>query len=108
MYDASFVHVVTSDEAAASNGLVTKHGRILVHKVVLDGGASNAELSILLYDATTATGTAKIGLRVPVVATGGVFGSHAQADFSPPVPFEVGLSSDIANPGTARIYYTPQ
>lgn len=110
MYDPAMVHSITADEDGVSNGLVTKHGRILVHKLVLDGGASNAELSVLVHDFATVAGapTAKLGLRVPVVATGGVFGSYAESNFDPPVPFEVGLSINVTNTGTVRIYYTPQ
>jgi hypothetical protein len=107
MYDPALVHVVTADETGTSNGIVAKHGRILVHKIVLHGGASNAQLSVVLHDALTITGTAKAGLQVPVVATGSVFGSYAEVDFNPPVPFEIGLSIDVTNTGTVRINYTP-
>jgi hypothetical protein len=107
MYDPAHVHVTTADETGNSNGIVAKHGRILVHKVVIDGATSNAQASVLLHDALTITGTAKIGLRTLEVATGSVFGTYAEVNFNPPVPFEVGLSIDHTNTGTCRIYYTP-
>jgi len=80
----------------------------LVHKVVLDGGTSNAQLIVAIHDALTITGTAVIGLRTKEVATGGVFETYAESNFDPPVPFEVGLSIVLTNTGTCRIYYTPQ
>lgn len=107
MYDPVSVRVVTADETGTSNVLVITHGRILVHKVTLSGGASNTQLGVLLHDAATITGTAIIQVQTPVVATGSVFGSYAESSFDPPVPFEVGLSIDVVNTGTVRIYYTP-
>lgn len=99
-YDPAMVHVIAADEASASNGLLTKHGRILVHKVTLNKDASNP-VSALIYDAATATGTALIAL------SGEAAENYEEANFDPPVPFETGLSTDLTgNGGTIRVYYT--
>ena len=101
------VHVFTTSEAAASNAIVAK-GPILVHKVVLQNTNGSNAISVLLYDAATATGTEKIGLTTNAVAAASAnFEAYSEANFDPPVRFQVGLSSTIAgaNP-TCRLYYT--
>jgi hypothetical protein len=101
------IHVFTSSETAASNALVTK-GPILVHKVVMQNTNGSNAVSVLLYDAATATGTEKIGLTTNAVAAASAnFEQYREANFDPPVRFQVGFSSTIAgaNP-TCRVYYS--
>jgi len=101
------VHSFTASETAASNALVST-GPILIHKVVMQNTNGSNVVSVLLYDAATATGTAKIGLTTNAVAAASAnFEVYHEANFDPPVRFQVGLSSTIAgaNP-TCRVYYS--
>lgn len=107
-YDPVSYHIVTADETGGSNGIVPKHGRIKIHKVVLQGDGSNA-VAVALHDAATIVGTAVIGLanHETVVDVTGKYTTITQSDFNPPVPFEVGLSIDVTGTGAiARVYYT--
>ena len=104
MYDEAYVHTVTTDELAPSNGLVS-NGRLGVHKVVVQSATSNAVLAVAVYDALTVTGTAKIGLTTTEFATN-AYTRYAEANFDPPVVFSTGLTSDITGTGTVRIYYS--
>ena len=106
MYGDATVRVLTADETGTSNGIVAKHGRIRVHKVVLESATSNAVTSVALHDALTVTGTEVIGLTTNEV-TATIYQRYAEANFDPPVPFEVGLSVNITGTATCRIYYTP-
>ena len=104
MYDDLYVHVVTADEAAASNVLVAK-GAIRIHKVCIEGDGSNV-VSVQIHNAATVTGTAEISLTVnEQFAT--EFGRYAEANFHPPMRFGVGLSTNITgNAAVCRIYYS--
>jgi hypothetical protein len=104
MYDDLYVHVVTADEAAASNGIVAK-GRIRIHKVVLEHADGAAVLSAQLHNQLTVTGTAEISLTTNL-ADGTTFQRYTEANFNPPVPFSVGLSTNITGTGSCRIYYS--
>lgn len=107
MYDPVSVRVTTADESGASNAIVSTHGRIKVHKVVIDGATSNAQCIVAINDHTAIGSSAVvIGLRTAEVATGSVFTTYAETVFNPPVPLEVGLSIDMTNTGTCRVYYT--
>ena|SRR3990167_197227 len=107
MNDPVSVLVLTVDSLAATNALVSTHGRILVHKVTLTGNGSNA-LTVDLYNALTVTGSAVIVLAMGSQAAG-IFDRYAEANFDKPVPFDIGLTVDLTgNGGTVRIYYTPQ
>lgn len=104
MYDDLYVHVVSADETAASNGLVAK-GAIRIHLVVLEGDGSNA-LQVQLHDQLTVIGTAEISLAMnEQFAT--EFERYRSEQFDPPIRFNTGLSINLTgNGGTARIYYT--
>jgi len=104
MLDPVYVHVVTTDEAAASNGLVAK-GAIYIHKVVLEGDGSNA-LTVQLHNQLTVTGTAEISLAATAYAAA-IFNRYVEANFGSPIRFGVGLSTNLTgNGGTCRIYYS--
>src|SRR3990167_3353341 len=104
MYDDMQVHVVTADEAAASNGIVAL-GRIRIHKVVLEGDGSNA-LQAQLHNQLTVTGTAEISLAANEQFAG-EFSRYNEVNFNPPVPYFTGLSTNLTgNGGTVRIYYS--
>lgn len=104
MYDNVYVHVITADEAAASNGLVAK-GAIKIHKVALEHADGAAVLAVQLHDQLTVTGTAEISLTTNL-ADGTTFQRYTEADFPSPVRFGVGLSINITGTGTCRIYYS--
>jgi len=97
------VYVATTSDAAASNGITCP---ILVHKVALQNTNGSNSVSALLYDAATATGTAKIGLITDQVFLS-AYQLYREADFDPPVRFQVGLSTTLAGSNvTLRVYYT--
>ena len=108
-YDPVSVHSVTGDSDGTSNGIVAKHGRIKVHKVVLQSDGSNA-VSVALNDHGTIGSSAVIVGLANNQSTEGTPDSYVrltQSDFDPPVPFEVGLSIDVTGNGaTVRVYYT--
>jgi hypothetical protein len=100
------VYTATTSDAAASNGIVAK-GPILVHKVALQNTNGSNAISALIYDAATATGTAKIGLTTEQAPTAAAFLMYRSEDFDPPVLFQTGLSTTLAGANvTLRIYYT--
>ena len=104
MYDDVYVHIITADETAASNGLVAK-GAIRIHKVVVEAATSNAVSALALHDAATVTGDAKIGITTNEV-TATIYTRYAEANFSPQVRFQVGLSINVTGTLIARIYYS--
>jgi hypothetical protein len=100
MYDDVLVYV----GAASSNAILPAVG-LRIHKVVLQHADGAAALSIAIFDAATATGTAKIGLTTDL-ADGTTFNRQAEANFSPPVRFQDGVSVTVTGTGTYRIYYS--
>ena len=104
MYDDVFVYTSTSSEVVATNALTM---RIRVHKVALIHADGTEATKVSLFDAATATGTAKIILAANETTDGAAdhFEIYAEANFNPPVPFH-NLSSTIVGTVTCKVYYT--
>ena len=105
-YDPAIVLVGTADSDGTSNAIVAK-GAIKIHKVVLEGDGSNI-LTVKLYDDINTSNAAKayISLAANEVFSG-EFKRYSEANFNPPVRYDLGLSVDITgNAGTYRIYYS--
>lgn len=99
------VYVATSSDAVASNGLT---GPILVHKIVLQNSAGNASnlVAVSLFDALTATGTAKIVALNNLLATG-IWENQRDLSFDPPIRFQIGIATSLTGNGAiARVYWT--
>jgi len=105
-YDPVTVANFTVSNAAATNALSFP---ILIHKVVVHAvAAATTQASVLIYNAATATGTAKVQLSTDMqYATVG--GAQAEVNFSPPLAFDnSGVSTTIAGSTgvDVDIYYT--
>lgn len=107
MYDPATVRALTVDELGVSNGIVSALGAILIHKLTLEHADGSAALSVLLRDGTSNGATAVLGLSTTQDGAAGTFSRYAEANYAPPVRFEVGLTTDITGTGTCRIFYTP-
>jgi hypothetical protein len=105
-YDPVTVANFTASNGAATNAITFP---ILVHKVVVHAvAAATTQASVLIYNATTASGAVLIELSTDMQYSL-VGGAQAQSDFNPPVPFDSdGLSTTIAGSAgvDVSIYYT--
>jgi len=105
MYDNASVLSVTSNSVAASNAIVSGGGAIRVHKVTLNGDGSNA-LILDVYNQLTVTGTPEISIRANQEFSG-QFSRYIEADFDPPVEYNVGLTLAFTGNGPiGKVYYT--
>jgi hypothetical protein len=91
--------------AASSNAIVAAPFPVKVHKIVLQHADGAAVLAVAVFDAATATGTAKAGLTTNL-ADGTTFQRYAEANFDPPLRFGTGVSTTLTGTGTYRIYYS--
>ena len=107
MYDDVYVRRVTADENAASNGLVSNAVSIRVHKVVVTGDGSNA-VSVDIHDDSNASNAALIKISVASNERfAGEFSRFTQANFSPPVSFNTGVSFNLTgNTAVVYLYFT--
>ena len=107
MYDHLSVRRITTDENAASNGLVTNSVLALIHKVVVTGDGSNV-VSADIHDDSNASNAALIKISLASNERfAGEFSRFTQADFNPPVQFTSGVSVNVTgNTVVAYIYYT--
>jgi len=104
MYDDVLVYTATASEAVATNALTM---RMRVHKVALIHADGTEASKVSLFDATTASGVAKVILAANEVTDGGaaVFERYCEANFNPPVPFH-NLSTTVTGTVTLKVYYT--
>jgi len=104
-YDPATVAVKTASESAASNSVMAVP--CLIHKVCLRNTNGSNAVSIAIYDAATATGTAKIDISTNL-ADGTAYELSREITFDPPVRFDTGVSTTVAGSNaTARIHFTP-
>lgn len=103
-YSPASVYTAT----ASANAAIA--GPILVHKVVLiNATPATVASSVTVFNATTASGVAKIALATDLYAAT-IARSYIAETFDPPVEFDSdGLSTTLAGSSgtTVKIYYTP-
>ena len=102
MRDPLKVTSITESGGAASNGL---SAHIYLHKIVLNHATGASQMHVAVYDNEDASGTIVAELRANL-ADGTTYDTYTEANFSPPLAIQEGISATVTNTGTVRFYYT--
>ena len=117
MYDSVSVYRTTGDESGTSNGIISATASsnktaIRVHKVVLvlESGNASTAMTVVINDHLTIASSATI---ISLAASSGSamaedeYDHYVEANFSPPVQFNTGLSVNVGTqPCACYVYYT--
>ena len=91
-----------TNATADTNAAIT--GKALVYAVHARNSGTGAS-SVLLHDALTVTGTAKINFTANSSDANTSFQEFYQVTFPLPVQFDVGVSIDVTNADIVNIYW---
>ena len=106
-YDPVQVSAFTADSINASNGLISTHGRILVHALSVECHDGGNSVDAGLYEAATVTGTPKEVVITSANGDGTTFDRYKKVEFNPPILFENLFTVDVnGTSNVTRVHWT--